>query len=41
MKDGDPAEVLAAQADELDLLVLGSRGYGPSAAPCSEACPRR
>jgi nucleotide-binding universal stress UspA family protein len=29
MKDGDPAEVLAAQADELDFLVLGSRGYGP------------
>ena len=29
MKDGDPAEVLAAQGAEVDLLVLGSRGYGP------------
>jgi nucleotide-binding universal stress UspA family protein len=26
---GDPAEVLAAEAAELDLLVLGSRAYGP------------
>ena len=27
--DGDPAEVLAARSRELDLLVVGSRGYGP------------
>lgn len=27
--DGDPARELAAQGAELDLLVLGSRGYGP------------
>jgi nucleotide-binding universal stress UspA family protein len=27
--DGDPASVLEAESDELDLLVLGSRGYGP------------
>jgi nucleotide-binding universal stress UspA family protein len=27
--DGDVAEVLAHEARELDLLVLGSRGYGP------------
>jgi nucleotide-binding universal stress UspA family protein len=27
--DGDPAEVLAQQGVELDLLVVGSRGYGP------------
>jgi nucleotide-binding universal stress UspA family protein len=27
--DGDPAEVLAEQGAELDLLVVGSRGYGP------------
>jgi nucleotide-binding universal stress UspA family protein len=26
---GDPAEVLAEGASDLDLLVLGSRGYGP------------
>jgi nucleotide-binding universal stress UspA family protein len=26
---GDAAEVLAAQSEELDLLVAGSRGYGP------------
>jgi nucleotide-binding universal stress UspA family protein len=26
--DGDPAEVLAAESERLDLLVLGSRGYG-------------
>lgn len=26
---GDPAEVLTEAAEELDLLVLGSRGYGP------------
>lgn len=26
---GSPGEVLAAQADEVDLLVVGSRGYGP------------
>jgi nucleotide-binding universal stress UspA family protein len=26
---GDPAEALASAADDLDLLVLGSRGYGP------------
>lgn len=26
---GDPAELLAARSSELDLLVMGSRGYGP------------
>jgi nucleotide-binding universal stress UspA family protein len=28
--DGNPAEELAAMAEHLDLLVLGSRAYGPS-----------
>jgi nucleotide-binding universal stress UspA family protein len=28
--DGDPAEELATLAERLDLLVLGSRAYGPS-----------
>ena len=28
-RSGDAAEVLAAQSEELDLLVAGSRGYGP------------
>lgn len=27
--EGDPAEVLAERSRELDLLVVGSRGYGP------------
>lgn len=27
--DGDPAEQLAAHSAELDLLIMGSRGYGP------------
>ena len=27
--EGDPAEQIAAQGVELDLLVIGSRGYGP------------
>ena len=27
--EGDPAEVLAERAADLDLLVMGSRGYGP------------
>lgn len=27
--DGNAAAVLAGQTAELDLLVLGSRGYGP------------
>jgi nucleotide-binding universal stress UspA family protein len=27
--EGEPAEVLAEQGAELDLLVIGSRGYGP------------
>ena len=27
--EGDPAREIAAQGVELDLLVLGSRGYGP------------
>ena len=26
---GNPAEILADASEELDLLVLGSRGYGP------------
>jgi nucleotide-binding universal stress UspA family protein len=26
---GKPSEVLASQSEELDLLILGSRGYGP------------
>ena len=26
---GEPAEVLAEAASELDLLLIGSRGYGP------------
>ena len=26
---GDPARVLADESEELDLLVVGSRGYGP------------
>jgi nucleotide-binding universal stress UspA family protein len=30
--EGSPAEILAAQSAELDLLVSGSRGYGPGAA---------
>ena len=29
LTDGNPAALLAAESDELDLLVLGSRGYGP------------
>ncbi len=29
LREGDPAEVLAEQGIELDLLVMGSRGYGP------------
>ena len=29
LAEGDPAAVLADQGVELDLLVLGSRGYGP------------
>jgi nucleotide-binding universal stress UspA family protein len=27
--DGDPAEALVAESEALDLLVAGSRGYGP------------
>jgi nucleotide-binding universal stress UspA family protein len=27
--DGDPVQVLVAQSEEMDLLMLGSRGYGP------------
>jgi nucleotide-binding universal stress UspA family protein len=27
--DGDPADVLRGRSDDFDLLVLGSRGYGP------------
>jgi nucleotide-binding universal stress UspA family protein len=29
LEEGDPAAVLARQGVELDLLVIGSRGYGP------------
>lgn len=29
LEEGDPAKVLADQGGELDLLVMGSRGYGP------------
>jgi nucleotide-binding universal stress UspA family protein len=29
LEEGDPAPVLARQGVELDLLVIGSRGYGP------------
>lgn len=29
LASGDPAELLAEQSADLDLLVLGSRGYGP------------
>lgn len=29
LKEGDPATVLADQGVELDLIVVGSRGYGP------------
>lgn len=29
LAEGDPAEVLCEQSRELDLLVVGSRGYGP------------
>lgn len=29
LKEGDPAAVLADQGVEVDLLVIGSRGYGP------------
>lgn len=29
LEEGDPAAALAAQGVELDLLVIGSRGYGP------------
>ena len=32
---GDPAEALAAASADLDLLVCGSRGYGPFARCCS------
>ena len=27
--EGDPAQTLAEHSEQLDLLVLGSRGYGP------------
>jgi nucleotide-binding universal stress UspA family protein len=29
LEQGDPAAILAQQGVELDLLVIGSRGYGP------------
>ena len=29
LREGDPAKVLAGESDELGLLVVGSRGYGP------------
>jgi nucleotide-binding universal stress UspA family protein len=30
LRDGEPAEVLLHRATDLDLLVMGSRGYGPA-----------
>ncbi|MGZ5314181.1 MAG: universal stress protein, partial [Solirubrobacterales bacterium] len=29
LKEGDPAATLSEQGAELDLIVIGSRGYGP------------
>jgi nucleotide-binding universal stress UspA family protein len=29
LREGDPGEVLAGETNELGLLVVGSRGYGP------------
>jgi nucleotide-binding universal stress UspA family protein len=29
LEEGDPAAILAKRASKLDLLVMGSRGYGP------------
>lgn len=29
LSDGDPSQVLCERSEDLDLLVLGSRGYGP------------
>jgi nucleotide-binding universal stress UspA family protein len=29
LRDGDPAEELAKSSEELDLMISGSRGYGP------------
>ena len=29
LREGDPADVLARETERLDLLVVGSRGYGP------------
>jgi nucleotide-binding universal stress UspA family protein len=29
LRDGDPAEELAEQSEQVDLIVTGSRGYGP------------
>ena len=34
----DPADVLIRVSEHLDLLVCGSRGYGPCARCCSAAC---
>jgi nucleotide-binding universal stress UspA family protein len=35
---GDPAEVLVDLSPHIDLLVCGSRGYGPVRTSCSAAC---
>jgi hypothetical protein len=34
-----PADLLVERSQQLDLLVIGSRGYGPYARCCSAACP--
>jgi len=36
---GDPVEVLAGLEGQVDVLVCGSRGYGPVRRVCSAACP--
>lgn len=39
--DGDPATALASASDELDLLIVGSRSYGPLGAVLLGAVTRR